>query len=823
MFNKYLLKNIAEKKSRFILVILSIAIISALVYILLSTNKVVESDALESLTAQYGKTDIIAKSSDNENGYFITESIENDNIKESVSLCWVNGEYTKKNTTYDVDLIGINKSDRGNIISYKELSNKDVGEHGITISKFTSDKYDLKLGDKVSFKIYDTKYDFTVSSIADNRGLLYDETSSIKILIDKSELKDLLNLKNDNNVIYIELNSNEDKQETIEELENEYEKIDFTEVDTSLVADSLNLNMTIPLLIVLVVACIMSILIIYTTTNVVVLERMPVIGTFLSIGMSQKKIIASLLGETVIQGIIGGFIGFVFGMYSTDIIVSGIPSNILHWLGNPNVYIVNGIISLLFGIVLSFFSVLASVTKIKSFTIKEIILNITSKAGKTISLRKKIIKVIIPIVLLILAILFQGIVRSICVISAFIIILVIYLEDILRFFSEKCINKIKYKMPLLYVALKNVCSLKMLINNMKLIIITLALITMIGTISASVISGFSKLLTDFHSDVSIVLEGEKQDVYDYLENDKEISDYYYFHDLENLEVVGSNYKIASVQGVESNKYSKFNTYFDYIGGVKILKTLNGDERNIILSQTLLTKYNKKVGDIITLKSKNGEKFDYKISGIVNAKLSYVGSVALISDESAKKDFNINYPNVICIKLKDGVDIDEYYDKLSKSNISKDIDSISLDYVKNQKDLKMTESFLSIINSVSLITIILAILGILNNNLICFIQRRKTLATLDSIGFSIKQRKIILFLESIFMAIICILVSSILYYVVISNIQGILTYIGVYMQLDYDIIKFLQYSLLVLLELLISGGVIVKKVSKLSIIEELKYE
>ena len=754
MFNKYLLKNIAERKSRFILVILSIAITSALVYILLSTNKVVESDALESLTAQYGKTDIIAKSSDNENGYFITESIENDNIKESVSLCWVNGEYTKKNTTYDVDLIGINKSDRGNIISYKELSNKDVGEHGITISKFTSDKYDLKLGDKVSCKIYDTKYDFTVSSIADNRGLLYDETSSIKILIDKSELKELLNLKNDNNVIYIELNSNEDKQETIEELENEYEKIDFTEVDTSLIADSLNLNMTIPLLIVLVVACIMSILIIYTTTNVVVLERMPVIGTFLSIGMSQKKIIASLLGETVIQGIIGGFIGFVFGMYSTDIIVSGIPSNILHWLGNPNVYIVNGIISLLFGIVLSFFSVFASVTKIKSFTIKEIILNITSKAGKTISLRKKIIKAIIPIVLLIVAILFQGIVRSICVISAFIIILVIYLEDILRFFSEKCINKIKYKMPLLYVALKNVCSLKMLINNMKLIIITLALITMIGTISASVISGFSKLLTDFHSDVSIVLEGEKQDVYDYLENDKEISDYYYFYDLENLEVVGS---------------------------------------------------------------------DYKISGVVNAKLSYVGSVALISDESAKKDFNINYPNVICIKLKDGVDIDEYYDKLSKSNISKDIDSISLDYVKNQKDLKMTESFLSIINSVSLITIILAILGILNNNLICFIQRRKTLATLDSIGFSIKQRKIILFLESIFMAIICILASSILYYVVISNIQGILTYIGVYMQLDYDIIKFLQYSLLVLLELLISGGVIVKKVSKLSIIEELKYE
>lgn len=825
MFNKYLLKNIAEKKSRFILVVLSIAITSALVYILLSTNNVVESDALESLTAQYGKTDVIAKSSDYENNYFIDDSIKNDNINKSIRLCWLEGKYEKNDINHDVSLIGINDDDRGNIVDYKVIENKKVDGNCITISKFLSDKYNLNLGDKMTFTIYDKKYDFTISKIADNKGLLYDETSSYKVLINKKEIAKLLGLEKDTNLIYIQLTDKDNgkREDTLKELKDKYKNVSFTEVDTSLVADSLNLNMTIPLLIVLIVGCIMSILIIYTTTNIVVLERMPVIGTFLSIGMSQKKIIASLLCEAMSQGVIGGILGFIFGIYSTEIIVAGFPNDILHWLGNPHVYVIYGILSMLFGVILSFFSVLASVTKIKSFSIKEVILNMTSKTGKTLSLKKKIIKGIIPLVLLIIAIIIPGIVRSICLIVAFVILLVIYLEDILKTISDKCINKIKFKMPLLYVALKNVCSLKMLINNMKLIIITLALITMIGTISESVISGFSKLLTDFHSDVSIILDSEKQDVYDYIKNDKEIDTCYYFHDLENVEVVGSNYKIGSVQGIESEKYSKFNTYFDYIGGTKILNDLAKNERNIILSQTLLTKYNKKVGDNITLKSKDGDKFVYKISGAVNAKLSYVGSVALISDENASKDFNITYADTICIKLKDGVDIDNYYKKISKDDISKDISSISLDYVKNQKDLKMTESFLNIINSVSMITIILAILGILNNNLICFIQRRKTLATLDSIGFSIKQRKTLLFLESIFMAIICILVSSVLYYVVISNIQGILTYVGVYMNLSYDTVKFAKYSLLVLLEVLISGGVIVRKVSKLSIIEELKYE
>ncbi|MCR4943766.1 MAG: ABC transporter permease [Clostridium sp.] len=398
-----------------------------------------------------------------------------------------------------------------------------------------------------------------------------------------------------------------------------------------------------------------------------------------------------------------------------------------------------------------------------------------------------------------------------------------YLEDILRVFAEKCIRRIKYKMPLLYVALKNVCSLKMLINNMKLIIITLALITMIGTISGSVIKGFNQLLTEFHSDVSIILDKDSPDVCNYVENDDEIANYYYFLDMENVEIAGSKEKISSVQGIENEKYSKFNTYFTYIGGTEILDDLDGDDRNIVISQSILTKLNKKVGDTITLKAKNGDKFDYKITGAVNAKLSYVGSVALISDENARDDFGINYIDTICVKLKDDVDIDGYYEKLSKSEVSKDIDNISLDYIKNQKDLKMTESFLKIINSVSMITIVLAVLGILNNNLICFIQRRKTLATLDSIGVSVRERKVILLLESVFMSLICILVSSILYYIAISNIQGILTYIGVYIDLSYDMVKFTQYSLLVVLEVLLSGGVIVGKVNKLSIIEELKYE
>lgn len=824
MFIKYVFTTMKEKKIRFVIILLSVCITSALLYITLFANHSVEEDSRKSLTSEYGETDLIIQSDNSEEGYLLSEKITDKNIEESIRVCQLKGAITVDEDCYDLTMVGLAESERNKVIDVTVLDSID--KEGITISKKFSEKNKIKLGDTVSINFNQQDYEYKVSAIADNTGFFYDESYSIKVIMDIDETNELIQCEDKYTVCYCALKneSAEERDKTIESLNKKYDELKITIVDSSLVAASLNSNLTIPLIIILVVSCIMSFLILYTTASIILYERIPVIGTFLSVGLTKARIIGILLMESLIYGALGGLLGLGIGVITSELLTNETDKAFSSaWWNEIEFDALYGLISLAFAILISLLSIYVGVRRIKKIQIKAIILNMIDDQVKEHHLIGEVIKCILPVLLAGIALFFKDtVVYSALIIVAVILLVIVVLPIIVRFLSSKLPKKMRFSTPYMYVALKNVGTTKMLMNNMKLIIITLSITLLVSTISSEVITGFDGLFKGYDSDVTILMDEESQEVYDYVEDNKDIKNYYYFYSYNAMNVKGSSSPITLVQGVELDKYTTFNTYFTY-ENEDIMTKLDTDEKNILLSLALLDKYNKKVGDYIELEKPDKKYVKYKIVGEFNAKMAYLGSFALISIDNMKKDFDITYPNSISMKLKEGVDIKGFYEDVKKSSIGNIISGIALESDKKDRDIAMTSSFISTIENVSIITIILAAIGILNNIVISFIQRKKVFAVYDSIGISKNKKMLVMLYEGIIMAFICVLVSYLSSFAIIGNVDGILKQIGVYIDITFNTNKFIIFAAIAVADVIISSIAMVLKIKKMSIINELRYE
>ena len=72
--------------------------------------------------------------------------------------------------------------------------------------------------------------------------------------------------------------------------------------------------LVVPLYLMTIMVLFISVFIIYSTFKVITTERLPVIGTFRSIGATRKMTDIILIGESLLYGIVGGILGVLTGM-----------------------------------------------------------------------------------------------------------------------------------------------------------------------------------------------------------------------------------------------------------------------------------------------------------------------------------------------------------------------------------------------------------------------------------------------------------------------------------------------------------------------------
>ncbi|HBH3555433.1 TPA: FtsX-like permease family protein, partial [Clostridioides difficile] len=711
-----------------------------------------------------------------------------------------------------------------NKINKPRLENGDSitdfsGDKIILPNRFTS-KYKIKKGDSITLQIYGKSYTFQVSDIASYDTVFLRHTRGVNALLPKETLSKIINKGSGYTRVLIE--SEEEMTENLvnklsEELSTEKYTVSNTINETKIISDAR--QKTMPFFLISFFALTLSIFIIYSSYKVITLERLPFIGTFRSIGANEKTVTHILMLESILYGSIGGLIAIPIGVVVLNLMLHGLGNSLEQGISIPTVISPIGvIISVIVAIIVSSFSAYIPVKKASHLPIKNIVLgtveekNVSNRSILFIGSIMFILSVLLPRISPENTLYLAGGFSLLGLIVAT-IVLIPLITDIISIVFEFVYKNILGNEGKL--AARNMKNNKNIIQN-----ITLLFISISAVIAISVVGNFVKTyITDVFRDA------ELQGFADGKMNEEFIEDVRHMDGIKNIlplyvmnnEISGNGVTLSRLEGTDNIELynSMFAINYTNFEIKKQVTEAFKDKRSVILNEDTLKKVGLSIGDTITL-SKDKYDFSYKIVGSFKSRANDVEAV--IPSHYAVNDFDkTNYgflvytavnPDAVMIQIRDLFG-DTY-------NWSRTVEEF------NNDSLNTISSFLSPMNKMTYFIFLLATVGIINNLLINYIQKRRSIAMYKSIGLSNKQNiKVTLiegFTSGLLGAVIGIVIS-------ILEIQTIFIVAGpkISMKPDLDFKTFIIVGLLGIIVTLIGSIVPIIKGKKMKLIEEIKFE
>lgn len=804
---KHILRNIKEKKGRSLLIIISLMIASC-VFIL---NLTIPNQILEANTQRM--RDIVGKSD------ILVKSFENFNI-DDLNL---NGNEIKSVGVNQISLIHKDKTlilYGSNIYKAKELKllNTDIllEENEIIINNNTAEKYNYKENDIIKIEIEENTYELKIKKILDNTGLLYFKTLSG--FVNETTFKNITNQEhNKYNTYFIDV-QNDEKINSVKNYIQDNNKNFMVEklIDEEAIKENNSYTQMI-LLIIFVMSTIMIFFVVNALNKMIVLERMPVIGTFRSIGASKKKMNILLVLENIIYGLLGGTLGALVSLAINNLSVKLL-------LGgqdiNTNMAVSKLFLGILFAIILEVVMSLGAIIKSNKYSIKNIMFddkNAKYKVhipGTVIS----IISIIISICIYLFAndnnmlINLTSLILFWIGIAYFIPFIMIILSKIICYMAKRVNN------GSLLIASKNLGNNKLLIASTRLIVISIAIILVIINISST----FNKMLDSF----SIQFAG-----YDlFIEGiSKEYEEYYELLNLKNIEQIDNVFMYSSEEITFDGK--KFDVAPMLLGmknsradiqelNYKI-SDLKKDE--VLIDEIYLKNNNLKVGDKIKLDIKEKNiSFDLKIVGTVNSFYQSIQREIIVLNEETFIDNISNVPFQINVKSNKNADLKIVIEDIEKQLKNADISIQTVDdFVTEQRS--NINTIMSLFYIIIGLAITLVFVGIINNQLISFMERTRELAVLNSVCMSKFQIIKMLIIENILSNVSACIIGFLVAIMSVNLIGIVLNGMKMYIDLIFNFkIGFMVIGIILVL-LLLTIILPIKKLKKINIVESIKYE
>lgn len=820
---KYIFTNIKERKIRTAVMLLSIVLSTVLLFVSFSIGLSYESAQRKMAKGMYG-TATISVQSKNPDILTNLEDIPDLNaIKSKVGVLESSAIYNKGGYYEEFSLISADLSQL-NKINKPRLENGDSitdfsGDKIILPNRFTS-KYKIKKGDSITLQIYGKSYTFQVSDIASYDTVFLRNTRGVNALLPKETLSKIINKGSGYTRVLIE--SEEEMTENLvnklsEELSTEKYMVSNTINETKIISDAR--QKTMPFFLISFFALTLSIFIIYSSYKVITLERLPFIGTFRSIGANEKTVTRILMLESILYGSMGGLIAIPIGVVVLNLMLHGLGNSLEQGISIPVVISPIGvIISVIVAIIVSSFSAYIPVKKASHLPIKNIVLgtveekNVSNRSILFIGSIMFILSILLPRISPENTLYLAGGFSLLGLIVAT-IVLIPLITDIMSIVFEFVYKNILGNEGKL--AARNMKNNKNIIQN-----ITLLFISISAVITISVVGNFVKTyITDVFSDAELqgFADGKMNEEFiedvKHMDGIKKILPLY----VMNNEISGNGVTLSRLEGTDNIKLynSMFGiNYTNFEIKKQVIEAFN-DKRSIILNEDTLKKVGLSIGDTITL-SNDKYDFSYKIVGSFKSRANDVEAV--IPSHYAVNDFDkTNYgflvytavnPDVVMIQIRDLFG-DTY-------NWSRTVEEF------NNDSLNTISSFLSPMNKMTYFIFLLAIVGIINNLLINYIQKKRSIAMYKSIGLSDKQNiKVTLiegFTSGLLGAVIGIVIS-------ILEIQTIFIVAGskISMKPDLDFKTFIIVGLLGIIVTLIGSIVPIIKGKKMKLIEEIKFE
>lgn len=836
---RYIIRNICENKFRTTLILFSILVSTALFFASNAISDTMMKMFISRMKSYYGSADIIIQPEEKSPSPFFNlarvrsyrEDLEHATgiVQGSAKLVY------KRNETIHFTLLGIefDEYNRLNPVNLDTASRLFPFEgRKIILGKSTASRYGLKSGDSISLEINGARHKFRIVGIAVPSGVFINDASSPMGLVPRETLSSFYGFKGRVNLACIKVKDPDDKQEVIERLSKAYNRYTVKEPFTAEEIKELTAGMSTGFMMMSIMVSIISIFIIYTSFKVITMEKLPVIGTFRSIGATREVTNLVLLSESVLYGIIGGLSGCFVGIGILYIMTLITGPDIMNISSSPagegghKVIIhftpVHLLSAFAFAVILSVASCIVPIVKISRIPVKDIVLNnITtkSKRGKW--------KPIAGIILAAFAFLGPPFapkgaamyVDTACII--FSVLSVVLLVPYVTGAASKIFGKLyTYVFGNIGVlAAKNLRGNHSIINNISLLAIGISSFLMINTVGDSEVKMLTKVFRSANFDVWITsMPKADRSLVNSIRHINGVKDVYAIYKATGIEVTNrDNKRIELIDGVDKNRFPQY-WDMDFYGSPKDLLEELYTGRNIILSNTLKHVLDVERGDYISLEMPKGN-ISYKVIGFVNTPMSD-GSYAIVPERYLKQDTLLSFYSNIFIKTDGEPEQvkDELYKRFAKLKPS-------IKTVKEMEEYErqaLANTFL-ILKGFPVLTLVIGIFGVLNNLIISFIERKRSIAVLRSIGMSRKQVLQMILAEGVTGGVIGSLIGIAAGLLLIWNVPFTMMAIGMLITIAYPFGMLYVYLLLGIIIFLTASISPAVKSSRLNIIEAIKYE
>jgi putative ABC transport system permease protein len=842
VFIKYVLKSMTEKKGRFLLLLIAIAMSTGLVVTSTGLVDIILDSLLNPILASYEEQDLVIEPNDKGLSFFACDNLNTADIDPASIIKEINvsgiitdnidtDDETTRSVTIrarDNSMIPLDQLTKGNLNSFQGNS--------CIISERIAKERNLSIGDTINMVIAGVSKDLTVVAISAPDGVFYNDTpNSFAMFLPYEYLAKEFGVEGEYNFVTAKaIDGKVDKAiESFNETNKDFNASKLFDMDT--VKDQFSSFSSI-LYVMLLIVVAMSSIIIYSTFKLIITERLTTIGTFLSQGATTGKVKFILRLESFFYGVIGALFGTGLGILALHVITRFISPlkkyGIYEQVSIKPNYIIAGVI---FAILLSLLSSYLPVRKIGKLQVKDVILN-DVRVSMYVGYKKFIVGCFFIVASLLVYFLGGDLstnLSPILLIVSLIGTILAYPKviDLLSVFLSKLFRG---KNKSLFFATNNLRTSKILLSNITLIVISILSILAITSAANSMVSvvvdAYEKLDCDIEIyNISTIRENDDQSVTDTLTKQlidlgvKEEDINYIDSQYATIYLSDNNKNQTSVnfQGIDLDTYIKYNLYLklDREAYKEDLDKFKADPNGIIMTTALLKGTDKKVGDTVSVEC-NGVKKELTIDAIIDAKLYNSGMISLVSHETMKKLFNVPSSNQITFTTD--LDLDTFVKDLKPI-----IRSIGATFITKEdmceQNVENNQMMMNALSIFSYLAIVIAALGIINNVSISFLQRKTEFAVLSSVGMENSLRKRVLLLESV----ACVtwgMVIAILYsFFGIPLLSKIMTLIGLPFEITLSIGSLPTIYIVTVIIVLLATIPTIFKSKKLSIIQELKYE
>ncbi|RQD69503.1 MAG: FtsX-like permease family protein [Tindallia sp. MSAO_Bac2] len=836
---KYILKNIWEKKFRTFLIVISVTCSAALFFASSGISGTLTAMYEDQLRMASGNADLIIRA--NERSPSSTFRLDPGEVS---GAALVAGEISMGASYRLPDANGrggqtdsrrlhlrgfhLDELQELNPVMFSEVgTGREFAGNWIILSRIFAEEEGYKTGDSIDIEINGASRRFSVWGIAYPTGLFRDSPQSEQLtaVIPRETVASYQGLRGQVSRAYVVLEPEAEEAEVQQALQQIYRRYEveppFTQADLSAMLGVI----VMPLYLMTSMVLMISIFIIYSTFKVITVERLPVIGTFRSIGATRRMTDWVLMGESLAYGLLGGVLGNAAGIGVLYLIASILATD--PWSGQMDFSIEFGVFQMagafFLAVGVSLISSWIPIRRVSKTPIKELVLNLVEGSS-----RKKNWKTPAAILIGVTGWILPRVAPHDW--SLPLSILGVFMTMTAVIFAIPLITNVFLKVfegllgvlfgNLGILAAKNLKDNTNILNNITLLTIGISVLLMINTISYSVGIEVLNAYRDWKFDIMVSVYQADRSVEQSLRAIPGVNGTYAAREYRTaIQVKDPDYTLRHLQGVNPASYQEYMAFRPDGDPQKLLEKLSRG-RYIIVADMMRHILQLEVGDRIIMDLPSGLQ-TYEVIGFYDS-LMMNGSNAMIDERYYRLDLQEPYPERFYVRVDEGADPNAVMADIRSRFRQRGVWGDTIKNFEAMNDEYNNQIF-TILKAFSVLAMIIGIFGVFNNYIISFIQRKRSLAVMKSVGMSKFQSAAMIMAEALTGGCIAGLTGILGGITILTGIPYILEAGGIPINIHFATNYF---------GIALAGGVIIAltaslspalRGSKLNVVDAIKYE